>query len=506
MNVLKIRITSNSNTPISIPSCPTDVLPDYMNLWIPTVSLEEMSKKEYDVIIVGSGAGGGAVLWRLCEKWKKLGKRIGMVEAGDAVLPTHAFNIATMNGEREEKYFKNPKISELIGGKLPDFAGARLFTLLGGRTLFWGAICPRMHPSEFHEWPITAEEMDLYYNIAEEEMNITSLYTDNSLYTEVMIDRLRTNGFTAATPIPVAANLQATQYGEIQSNVFFSSIVFLGRALNQCAFDLAVKSRAVQIFTQKNKVTGVKVLSADKKPYVLKAKNVVLSTSTLQTPRLLLHSGIFGRAIGHYLTNHSKLTADGVISRKEFPELLGALGILIPYSKEQLYQIQISGDFWNQAKEKRLQDELLIRLEGFGNVEARYENKVYLDPYQLDEYGIPEIRVNFSYSEQDKAVILQMAEALKRVSSVIGTKLVKKNSMSGICLELPGRPYHDSGTCRIGDDPLTSVTNRYGQIHGISGLYVADNSVLPSSGAANPTLTTVALAIRTADYIANHRE
>ena len=53
----------------------------------------------------------------------------------------------------------------------------------------------------------------------------------------------------------------------------------------------------------------------------------------------------------------------------------------------------------------------------------------------------------------------------------------------------------------MGDDPATSATNQYGQIHGVPGLYVADNSVLRLTGAANPTLTTVALAIRTADYI-----
>lgn len=53
----------------------------------------------------------------------------------------------------------------------------------------------------------------------------------------------------------------------------------------------------------------------------------------------------------------------------------------------------------------------------------------------------------------------------------------------------------------MGLDPETSATNLYGQIHGISGLFVADNSVVRLSGPANPTLTTVALAIRTADYI-----
>jgi choline dehydrogenase-like flavoprotein len=53
----------------------------------------------------------------------------------------------------------------------------------------------------------------------------------------------------------------------------------------------------------------------------------------------------------------------------------------------------------------------------------------------------------------------------------------------------------------MGVDPDTSATDPYGQIHGISGLYVADNSVIPTSGTANPTLTTVALSIRTADYL-----
>ncbi|MNR60569.1 Paromamine 6'-oxidase [compost metagenome] len=66
----------------------------------------------------------------------------------------------------------------------------------------------------------------------------------------------------------------------------------------------------------------------------------------------------------------------------------------------------------------------------------------------------------------------------------------------------PGADSHESGTCRMGTDPYTSATNPYGQIHHVPGLFVADNSVLPSTGGANPTLSTIALAIRTADYIA----
>ena len=106
-------------------------------------------------------------------------------------------------------------------------------------------------------------------------------------------------------------------------------------------------------------------------------------------------------------------------------------------------------------------------------------------------------------AEKDEAVIRQMSTALQASSpNVMQLDLATtKNGVPEICLMPIGTDNHESGTCRMGDDPHTSATNRYGQIHGVSGLYIADSSVLPSIGATNPTLTTVALAIRTADYI-----
>ena len=71
-----------------------------LDQWIPLTSIEQMAKTDYDVLIIGSGAGGGAALWRLCEQWGQNGKRIGMIEAGDLLLPTHAFNLPTLNEQR----------------------------------------------------------------------------------------------------------------------------------------------------------------------------------------------------------------------------------------------------------------------------------------------------------------------------------------------------------------------------------------------------------------------
>ena len=62
--------------------------------------------------------------------------------------------------------------------------------------------------------------------------------------------------------------------------------------------------------------------------------------------------------------------------------------------------------------------------------------------------------------------------------------------------------YHHLGVCRMSEKPRDGVVNPWGQSHDIPNLFISDGSQFPSSGAANPTLTIVALAIRQAEYIA----
>jgi choline dehydrogenase-like flavoprotein len=262
---------------------------------------------------------------------------------------------------------------------------------------------------------------------------------------------------------------------------------------------LAINARAVQVLVDQGKAAGVKVMSPDMRSYILKAKTIVLSASTYETPRLLLHSGIQGGAVGHYMTNQVFMLAPGKVNRRDFTDIPGTLGILITATPDKPYQIRLMGpsgyDWYPSSQEKPFLEELEILLQCFGKIDPRYENRVVLNPDRKDEYGVPEIEVHFSFSEAEQAEIQKMVESVKRISSVADITLGE------ICLVPTGDLHHTSGTCRMGDDPSTSVTDRYGQVHGISGLYVADNSVLPFIGSGNPTLTTVALAIRTADHI-----
>ncbi|RBW67933.1 GMC oxidoreductase [Bacillus taeanensis] len=490
----KVKLPSSSqNTskrPVpSLPPCAPQIPEQFQDHFIPLTSLDEMAETDYDVLVVGTGAGGGAAVWRLCEQLKNTNKKIGVVEAGPILLQTHAANLPTLAG-KFNNYFLNPKISTPIGKFLPDLPGAREVIALGGLTLFWGRACPRMHMSEWSNYPIEKRELDLYYNIAEQMMTVQKPFYPLSYS---FLTRLWQGGFPEASVIPRATNVEPAKFGPV---VNFSSISFLGSALLHRSFDLAVNARAVQILNDGKKVTGIKVMTPDKKAYELTAKNVILSANAYETPRLLLASGIKGEAIGHYLTLHSFLRSSFEIQQPTNGggSSLGLIDLSIPQTDSEPSQIQI--EISERYKTIEQGTERHVETYSFGRVEGRYENKLFLDPNKKDEYGVPEIQVDFSFSPKDLSILNSLTKRFIKAARILGAEKPPE-----LCLSAPGSDYHTMGTCRMGDDPLTSSTNRYGQIHSILGLYAADNSILPNTGAANPTLTTVALAIRTADYI-----
>ncbi|MDF2647608.1 MAG: 2-keto-gluconate dehydrogenase [Paenibacillus sp.] len=487
--LLPVREISDAAAPCAIePPLPL------LDQWIPLTAIEKMAKTDYDVLIIGSGAGGGAALWRLCEQLGDNSKRIGMIEAGDLMLPTHAFNLPTFDEKSAEAYLL--RVADFTGKIWPDYSGSKLLRALGGRTLFWYLFSPRFDPAAFRSWPITYKDLLPYYQVAERIMNVTSNYAKGSSLQEVLLERLLMGGFPEATDIRMAADLEGTKYGQVHSNVFFSSILFLAYAMNIRHFDLAVNTRAIQILTEKGAATGVKVMTTDKKTYTLKAKTIILSASTWETPRLLLNSNIPGEAIGKYLVHHPVYVTKATVNRDLFPEIFGVAAIYVPATAERNYQLQIFSEFIFKYMKRPLQVKEQLEVHGYGIVEPRAENYVSLDPARRDEFGVPVLNVHFSFNEKDQALLREISTALPVFSSTMGITLEKPFQLT-----LTGYDNHESGTCRMGNNPATSVTNRFGQVHGITGLYIADNSVVNLTSPANPTLTTVALAIRTADHI-----
>lgn len=478
---------------------------DHINPWIPLTPLEQMEQTEYDVLIVGTGAGGGAVLWRLCQQWRGTGKRIGIIDAGGLLLPTHAMNLPTINNfaSVNEIYLK-PPVVEPAGIQPSGLPGAVVMYAVGGKTLLWRGVSPRMLTTRVSRWPVPLNELNAYYNVAEEAMNVNRELPSGylKLFTETVLNRLRSHGLIQAERTPLARSLATGDTGIINSTVYFSPINFLGNALNLRSFQLAIQARAAKVICTQGKIEGVEVVSPSKKLHFLRSKVVVLSAGTFESPRILLNSGIPGKAIGHYLTFHSNIVLPGIFHTAVVPEMLGASvapSASIPETDKRPFRL---GWVPVPSRSRPLQNELAVLMASYGTVESRFENRVALDPNIRDAYGIPEIRIYFSYSEQDYAVMRQIPPVMLQAAEAAGMSIEYTNGRPAFSLSPPGRDFHSSCTCRMGDNPNEATTNRFGEVFGVSGLFVADNSVLPTLPASNPTLTTVALAIRTADYIA----
>ena len=192
-------------------------------------------------------------------------------------------------------------------------------------------------------------------------------------------------------------------------------------------YDLAVNAYVSRVIVENGKAAGVEVFSPDKKAHTIRAKNVVVSASTLETPRLLLNSGIQGPAIGRYLTGHVSIIAIGTISRRQFSDKLGNLSILKFETNESPYQIQILGPdqyfSYQQFEDKELKDQLMVVYASFGRVEPRAENRVYIDPSAKDEFGVPLQQVQYSLSNKDRQVAEQVAQGIRQSAAAMGVTL-----------------------------------------------------------------------------------
>jgi len=140
-----------------------------------------------------------------------------------------------------------------------------------------------------------------------------------------------------------------------------------------------------------------------------------------------------------------------------------------------------------------------IGLVGFGEVLARFDNFVEIDPTgTVDAYGIPVLKITMSWGENERKMIPDMGLSASEMMEAAGAKNIRPFTVLD---RIPGYGIHEMGVARMGADPKTSVLNQYCQSHDVKNLYVMDASAFVSSGCQNPTLTIMALAVRSCDYL-----
>jgi choline dehydrogenase-like flavoprotein len=123
----------------------------------------------------------------------------------------------------------------------------------------------------------------------------------------------------------------------------------------------------------------------------------------------------------------------------------------------------------------------------------RADNRVTLNSEVKDSFGLPVAHIHVDEHANDQAMRKHAQKQMSSLYDAIGAKRIVIG---------PTPPAtHNTCTARMSANPRDGVTNAWGQTHDVKNLFVSDGSVLTTAGAANPTLTIVALALRQAEYI-----
>ncbi len=283
----------------------------------------------------------------------------------------------------------------------------------------------------------------------------------------------------------------------------------------------------------RNRATGVLYIDrVTRQPKEVRGRVVALCAQSLESARVLLNStnrqnpnglGNSSGALGHYLMDH--ITGAGAFG--EIENIAGAKpnangpnrpdGIYVirfrnthdgPRSKDFIrgYGYQGGGGvnfnmgaagFGAAYKEGIKNPVTYLGLGGFGECLAREENYIEIDPNVVDTFGIPVLRFHMKYGENESAMFKDIGTSGAEMLEAAGAKNVQVRGR----MNAPGWAIHELGVARMGDDPKASVLNQFEQSHDVKNLFVLDGASFCSSACQNPTLTIMALCVRSCDYM-----
>ncbi len=282
---------------------------------------------------------------------------------------------------------------------------------------------------------------------------------------------------------------------------------------------------------QKGKASGVRVIDSKTKENIeYFAKIIFLNGSTLGTTQVMLNStskrfpnglgndsGQLGRNL---MDHHFRIGASGEWDGFDDKYFYGyrANGIYIPryrnvgndkreYTRGFGYQGGASRQGWQRGVAELgvgadFKDALskpgkwTMGMTAFGECLPYEENQVTLSKDKKDVWGLPTVVFNASFKENEKKMRVDMMNDAAEMLEAAGCKNVKPYDRGS----WPGMAIHEMGTARMGNDPKTSVLNKWNQVHGCENVFVTDGAAMTSASCVNPSLTYMALTARAADH------
>jgi choline dehydrogenase-like flavoprotein len=469
----------------------------------------------YDAVVVGSGAGGAATAYKLVNA----GKRVLMLEKGGQ-LPRDGSTLDVKQVFKEGR-FKNSE--PWVDGYNKVFVPGEYYNL-GGKTKWYGAALLRYAAHEFaadeaHQclpWPFPLEVLRPYYAEAEALLHVNQFANEPEL--QALLDRI-VAADPAWQPAPLPLGLKREILNDENEAKHFDGFASACGYKSDAEWSLIDPIRAAANFTlltnkavvglthqpgDAARITGVVCADGSSHHGVC----VVLAAGAMTTPRIVqdhlqakgldqslpsawlvganfkfhINSALIGFA---HFRNHDVLRKTAILFNEEFPhstiqclgwidgDILGAeLPAAVPKFVSRAFGERAFGFF--------------VTTEDGSDADNRIVSGG-ADGMPVMNYDLRRLRpADKEHRRAIRAFMARLAAAgLLSVDRYMG--------MAGTA--------HALGTMVTGSDPLASVVDADGKVHGMEGLYVADGSVLPRSSRVNPALTIYAWALRLGDHL-----
>jgi choline dehydrogenase-like flavoprotein len=509
-----------------------------------------MSAERYDVVIIGTGAGGGTMLHALAET----GARILVVERGEFV-PQEDANWNPASVWRDLRYRTT---EQWLDGEGQLFIPYTHYAV-GGNSKFWGSVLYRLRREDFGElrhadgvspaWPIDYDTLAPYYDQAERLYHVHGQAGDDP--TEPP------RGPYPFAPVPHAPRMEAI-VGELRALGLHPSSLPLGlirpgdaggcRLCNTCnSFPCRINAKSdadvlcvrpamthptVTLWTGaratrlKTSPGGARVEAVEIERggalHRVEAGLVIVSCGAVNSAALLLRSA--GGAHPHGVANSS-----GLVGRRYMAHLATMMQGLHPFRhNDTVFQKTVAiNDFYLKGPEGYP----LGQIQSQGRTHAimaktvgdtwryRFLEMRHIPLWAYDQWVrratdwlamtedlprpdnrvtiAPDGRIQLVYRPNNLQAHARLVEELRRILGALGYWSPKIFAHSTGA----GNTTHQCGTLLFGTDPKASVLDPFCRTHDVENLFVVDASFFPSSAAVNPALTIIAQALRVAEHI-----
>ncbi len=506
------------------------------------------STDNYDAIVIGSGFGGAMTAHALVEAgWRVLLlERGGWVDRGAHNWAEDAVGPLTPHYSTESPYeVVEPQGSTMLGA----------FHCVGGPSVFYGGVSLRMRAEDFHpdrdiagpagaEWPMGYEDLEPYYTEAERLLNVSGEPGTDPTESPRSAPYPQRSGDLAPISRRIEYAAQALGYRPFRLPLAITHTASQGRgpclscgtcdgfacavsAKNDLAvaviqpllrrgLKLVTDSVVCRLHFQDGRITGVESVNRESgRRTVYRGREVILAAGTLASPHLLLASRLQGvnpggHVIGRYLMRHYNEIVFGIFPRQPsrdgaFHKQLGIHDFYFghpsvshPQGKlGSLQQLATPPLGLVRAEFGPLLSAVLVPvvkhftgLLVMAEDQPCYTNRVTLDDRKRDRYGLPRLVLSHRHTDRDRAAGTALVRVARAIFREAGAWACFRHQI--------GTFSHAVGTVRMGIDPWSSALDADCRFRGVDNLYVVDGSVMPTSGAVNPSLTIAAIALRTA--------